>query len=348
MLGRTASASEGPRAGSLRAGSPRSESPRAGSSGDGLVQQRSAPAQLIAVGSGKGGVGKSFLVSNLGALLARDGFRTVVVDADLEGANLHTWLGLPQPHRSLADFVARREEDVEKLLIDTATPNLQLIAATHGNLVSPQPGHARRVQLARALRQLDADFVILDLGAGTQAAVIDYFMVADAGVVVVAPEPTSVENAYSFIRAAFYRRLHLAMISHEMRKVVATAMDQRNERGIRTPLDLLREIRSADPEEGVRFSETVRAFQPRIVVNEARTAEDVRLGFSIASVCRKYFGIEAQYVGYVNYDPAARQSVRGRRSLVDTHPRSDAAVYLLRIARKLAALRAPTERSAAP
>jgi flagellar biosynthesis protein FlhG len=94
------------------------------------------------------------------------------------------------------------------------------------------------VRFVRALRTLPADFVFIDLGAGADATVMDYFMVCDDGVVVIAPEPTSVENAYAFMRAAFYRRLRLAMLSAEVRKVIALAMDERNERGIRTPLDL--------------------------------------------------------------------------------------------------------------
>jgi flagellar biosynthesis protein FlhG len=160
-------------------------------------------------------------------------------------------------------------------------------------------------------------------------------MIGENGVVVVAPEPTSVENAYSFIRAAFYRRLRLAMASHDMRKIVTLAMDQRNERGIRTPLDLLREIQNLDPTEGSRFVDTMRAFRPRLVINDVRTADDIKLGFSIQSVCRKYFGIDAEYLGYVNHDQAARQSVRLRRPLVDVNPHSDAAIYIARIARKL-------------
>ena len=50
----------------------------------------------------------------------------------------------------------------------------------------------------------------------------------------------------------------------------------------------------------------MRAFRPRIIVNEVRSAEDMRLGFSVRSVCRKYFAIEADYIGYVNHDEAAR------------------------------------------
>ena len=137
------------------------------------------------------------------------------------------------------------------------------------------------------------------------------------------------------MRAAFYRRLRLAMVSHDVRKIVTLAMDERNERGIRTPFDLLREVESIDRGEGGRFVETMRAFRPRVVINGVRTAEDIRLGFSVGSVCRKYFGIESEYLGYVNHDELVRQSVRARRPLVDSHPRSDAAIYIDRIARKL-------------
>jgi flagellar biosynthesis protein FlhG len=292
--------------------------------------------RVVPVGGGKGGVGKTFLVANLAVALARMNHRVVAVDADLEGANLHTCIGLPQPRVSLADYVAHREEDLGKLLLDSPIPNLRVIAATRGHLGSPQPGHARRVQLMRELRRLPADFVLVDLGAGTHPAVVDYFMVSDDGIVVIAPEPTSVENAYAFLRAAFYRRMRLAMGSHDVRSIVTLAMDERNERGIRTPLDLLREVQAIDSGEGRRFVETMRAFRPRIVINEVRTADDVKLGFSVLSVCRKYFGIESEYLGYVNHDEQVRRAVRARRPVVDSAPRSDAAVYIARVARKLA------------
>ena len=299
---------------------------------------RGAP-RLIPFGGGKGGVGKTFVAANLATTLAKAGHRVVAVDGDLEGANLHTALGVPRPRSSVAEYAAERVEDVEKLLEETPFPNLRLIAATRPNLASPQPSHALRIRFVRALRTLDADFVFLDLGAGADSTVMDYFMVCDDGVVVIAPEPTSVENAYAFMRAAFYRRLRLSMLSGEVRKVVGVAMDERNERGIRTPLDLLREVKAIDSEEAQRFVQVMRAFRPRVIVNDVRTAEDIRLGFAVRSVCRKYFAIDAEYLGYVNHDEGARASVRARRPLVDSDPRSDAAVYLARIARKLIAPR---------
>jgi len=295
-------------------------------------------ARLLAIGGGKGGVGKTFVTVNLATSLARLGKRVVVVDVDLEGANLHTCLGVQTPQRSLADFVSEREEDLGKLVVDTPIPNLRLIGATHGNLADAQPSHLRRVRLLRGLRQLDADIVMLDLGAGSHASVLDYFLVSDDGILVLQPEPTSVENAYTFLRAAFYRRMRLAMVGHGVRQLVTLAMDQRNERGIRTPLDLLREIEETDTDEARRFVETMRVFRPRVIVNGVRTAEDVKLGFAVSSVCRKYFGVEAEYLGYVNYDDEARQSVSMRRPIVDLRQDADVSIYLQRIARKLLGL----------
>ncbi len=302
----------------------------------GKRKKGTAPApRLIAVGGGKGGVGKTLLCANLSAALAKSGYRVVAIDTDLEGANLHTCLGISSPRVSLADFVAERESDLAKLVLETPIANLQMIAATYGNLASAQPGATRRIELLAGLRRLDCDVVFVDCGAGSHPATIDYFLVGDDGLLVLHPEPTSLENSYSFLRAAFYRRMQVAMKKHEVRDRIREAMDQRNQRGIRTPLDLLREVELMDPEEGKRFVATMRRFRPRIVVNEVTSAEDVKLGFAVRSVCRKFFGIDADYIGYINRDTAVREAILRRRLVLEERPKSDVAIYLQRIARKL-------------
>jgi flagellar biosynthesis protein FlhG len=280
-------------------------------------------------------VGKTLLCANLSVALARSGYRVVAIDTDLEGANLHTFLGIASPRVSLADFVAERESDLAKLAVETTIPSLRLIAATYGNLACAQPEPARRIGLLSGLRRLDCDVVLVDCGAGSHAATIDYFLVGDDGLLVLHPEPTSVENSYGFLRAAYYRRMQVAMKKHDVRDRIREAMDQRNQRGIRTPLDLLREVQSMDPQEGRRFVATMRRFRPRIVVNEVTSAEDVKLGFAVRSVCRKFFGIDADYIGYINRDAVVHKSVLRRRSVLEEHPHSDVAIYLNRIARKL-------------
>ena len=67
--------------------------------------------------------------------------------------------------------------------------------------------HAQKMRLLRHVQQLDVDYAILDLGAGTHSNVLDFFLVSDHGVLVLVPEPTAVENAYRFVKAAFWRRM---------------------------------------------------------------------------------------------------------------------------------------------
>ncbi len=291
--------------------------------------------RLVAVGSGKGGVGRSVVAANVATALADSGQRVIAVDTDLGSANLHTLLGVEHPREGLSDFVARREEDLRKLAIETPVANLRLVAGTGGHLDDAQPDNARRVRLIRDLRQLDADWVVLDLGAGVHPATLDYFLVADDALLILSPEPTCIESAYAFLRAAFYRRLWQSMVSQNLRDLVTDAMDPRNERGIQNPLDLLREVEAADPAEGARFLRTVDEFRPKIVINSARSADDIRLGFSVVTVCQRYFGANFKYLGYINYDEAVRRSVIAKVPLVHFAKEADAANYLTRIARKI-------------
>ncbi len=297
--------------------------------------------RMIALGGGKGGVGKTFLSANLAAVFASEGRRVVAVDTDLEGANLHTWLGVPRPPVSLADFAAGRELEPAKLLVPTPFPGLRVIAATGGHLGDPQPNGARRAELLLGLRRLDCDTVVVDCGAGSHASVIDYFLIGDDGVLVVHPEPTSIENAYAFLRAAFFRRMQLAMLSGAVRDRISECMDQRNERGIRSPHDLLHEVQAMDSGDAQRFVDAMRSLRPLIVVNEVASADDVKLGFSIRTICRRYFGLDAGSVGYVNRDESVRRALLEKRPVTEAEPRSDASVYVRRIAKKLEEGRRP-------
>jgi len=111
---------------------------------------------------------------------------------------------------------------------------------------------------------------------------------------------------------------------------------------------LLSEIERIDREEGRRFQEAARRFSPKLLVNRVRTAEEIKLGFSMRCVCRKYFGSAVEYLGYVNADPLVGVCVAQGRPVVEAHPRSDAAIYVRRIAQKLCAEAGFAPRQAEP
>lgn len=101
---------------------------------------------IWAVGGGKGGTGKSFLSSSMATCLALQGRRTILLDADLGGANQHNFFGLIRPRSSLTDFFERKQP-LKELLTHTGIANLQLITGSLGSLESESINYAQKQKL---------------------------------------------------------------------------------------------------------------------------------------------------------------------------------------------------------
>jgi flagellar biosynthesis protein FlhG len=291
--------------------------------------------QIWSVGGGKGGIGKSVLTAALGWQLARLGKRVVMVDADLGGANLHTCLGVPPPQRSLADFVMRRVERLEDAAVDTNFPRLRLISGAADLLTAANIKHQQKVRLLGRIRALEVDVVLIDVGAGTSFNILDFFLMSDVSLMVVVPEPTSVENGYRFIKSALFRRLRTACEEPAAREILDAAMDPANERGIRTPVELLRAVERECPEALPPLQKAIAEFHPRFVVNQVRGPADVAVGQQLVTACARHLGIRAGSAGYVHHDDAVWQAVRRRRLFAAEDPDCLAAQGVRQIARGL-------------
>jgi len=290
---------------------------------------------IIAVGGGKGGIGKSLVSANLGVHLALSGKRVVLVDADLGGANLHTCLGMVAPKLTLSDFVERRVSELSQVICPTPIERLGLISGALDVLQAANPKYTQKLRLLREVSRLDVDCVIIDLGGGTGFNILDFFLIADHGILTVVPEPTSIENAYRFIKAAYYRRLRTIEMSWNLRPFVEEAMSERSPGGLKTPADLVAYVERRDPEAGRRLREELERFPLKLVVNQTRTPEEQKLGFAVSDACRKYFGIPMQFLGSIPYDDAVWRSVRRRRPVMIDSPDSEASRSLRQVARAL-------------
>jgi len=291
--------------------------------------------QIWSVGGGKGGIGKSLIAASLGWQLARMGRRVVLVDADLGGANLHTCLGLPAPERTLADFIQRRVETIEEALAETGAPGLRLLSGAADLLSAANIKHVQKVRVLNRVRALDVDVVLIDIGAGTSYNILDFFLVSDVSILAVVPEPTSIENGYRFIKSALYRRLRAAAPHGGIRRYVESALDPKNDLGLRTPVDLVRRVEQEDPAAAAVLRREMSSFRPRFVVNEVRDERDVAIGHQLVAACSRHLGIEASYAGFVHYDDAVWRSVRRRRLFMADAPTSRAAEEIRQLTRGL-------------
>lgn len=291
--------------------------------------------EIIAVGGGKGGIGKSLVSANLGVHFASEGKRVILLDADLGGANLHTCLGIPAPQRTLSDFVNRKVDGLEDLVAKTNIEGLGLISGALDFLGAANPKYTQKLRLLREITRLDVDYVIIDLGGGTGFNILDFFLIAHHGILTIVPEPTSIENAYRFIKAAYYRKLKTAELEWNLRPIVEEAMGDRGSAGMRTPADLVRYVEQRDPEGGARLRAELAMFPLELVVNQCRTREEHQLGPAVSDACRKYFGIPMRFLGSIPYDDAVWQSVRRRRPVMVDKPDADASRSIRRIAASL-------------
>jgi flagellar biosynthesis protein FlhG len=291
--------------------------------------------QIWSVGGGKGGIGKSLLTASVGWQLARMGRRVVLLDADLGGANLHTCLGLPPSGRSLGDFIQKRVPTIEDVIVETGAPGLQLISGAADLLSAANIKYVQKLRVMHHVRSLDVDVVLIDLGAGTSFNILDFFLLSDVSILTVVPEPTSIENGYRFIKSALYRRLRALAKTELVRQLVDTALDPRNDEGIRTPLDLLARVEAHEREAADELRRGVASFQPRFVVNEVRDVSDVAIGHQLVAACGRHLGLRASYAGFVHHDDAVWQAVRRRRLFMADAPTSKAAEEIRQLTRAL-------------
>ncbi len=277
--------------------------------------------KIWAIGGGKGGVGKSLVTANLSICLSLLGYKVVAIDLDLGGANLHTCLGVPVPDSTLSDYVTKKVKDINELLTPTAIKNLFLISGAQDDLGIANLKHMQKTKILNHFEDIDADFLLLDLGAGTTFNTLDFFIAADKGILVSLPEPTSIENTYRFIKSVYYRKLKMAEEFLEISPLIDQAMNAKMSQNS-TPADLVTRVMSINPQMGQKLRQEITKLSPRLIINQIRTQADIDIGHSMRIICKKYFGIDLDYVGHLDYDATVWQSVKKRRPLLMEYPNS--------------------------
>jgi flagellar biosynthesis protein FlhG len=260
----------------------------------------------------------------------------VLLDADLGGANLHTFVGVERPRVTLGDLFEKRVPRVEDVVVETGIPNLGLVSGEGDPSWIANPRPAQKFRLLNQVQHLEVDYLVVDLGPGSGFNALDFFLVADVGVLVVVPEPTSVENAYRFVKSAFLRRLRRAGLERALS--LLHEGDHAFEGGIPSPFDLYMAARELDTTLAEKMLPELRNFRPRLIVNQARARTDAELGPGLSSAARRRLGVAFDYLGHIEHDDAVWLAVRKRRPLLVEQPESRAGKCLERITRQLLAL----------
>jgi flagellar biosynthesis protein FlhG len=292
--------------------------------------------RMLTIGGGKGGTGKSVIATNLAVALAEKGKDTVLIDNDLGGANLHTLLGIMSPPHSLSEFILGKKTSLEEIQVDTGIDHLRFISGAGDVPGIANIYYSRKLKLLRHLQKLEADYLILDLGAGISFNVLDFFSSADDGILVTTPELTSLMNTYTFLKGVMFRKLEKAFKEYpEIAELVKTAEAADNEERIGSVDALIERAREYDSDAESIFARNLSEFRPMLVVNRVRNPDESNALEVIEALARKYISIDVDNLGVVSEDPCVHDSISDMQPFMVRNPDSKAADCMRDIADKL-------------
>jgi len=174
------------------------------------------------------------------------------------------------------------------VLLPTRSDNLSLICGGSELIGLANLPYQRKEKLKRHINQLDADFILVDLGAGTAYNTLDFFVISNEGVIVCNPEPQAKIDAYAFIKNAVYRRFLQTFGRNTLLKDLIINFGNNGQRALKIR-DLVSLIRDEVPGYGDKAQELMDSFRPKLIMNKVRKRgqlEDANR-FIYLGACRK-------------------------------------------------------------
>lgn len=291
--------------------------------------------QILPIASGKGGVGKSLLSANLAIALGQAGKKVVLCDLDLGASNLHLAIGQNVKNRSIGTYLTDKTE-FKDIIEPTEYENVSFIAGD-----SQIPGltslkAAQKAKLLRNFRSIDADFLILDLGAGTHQIILDMFLQSPQGILITAPTVTATLDGYLFLKNCVFRLMYTTYkkgtAGHELLEQVRKNSQQMKSLYIPQITQALEKI---DPESTKLFKARMQQFCPRLVLNMIEDPKDAASASRIRNSCKQYLGLEIDYLGLMFRDQLQEKALSSRLPVIIYKPKSVLSQAIYRIAEKI-------------
>lgn len=293
--------------------------------------------RIIPIASGKGGVGKSLVSANLSIALAQAGRRVVLVDLDLGSSNLHLILGFNVHRNGLGAYLSGSKIKFDEIIHDTDYPNLRFIPGDAEIPGLANITYRQKTQLAKHLISIeDADYLILDLGAGTGANILDFFLLSGRGIVVTAPTLTATLNGYLFLKNAVFRLMWDSFKPKSQARALLESLKKDGASLQRAYIpEILERIAKADPASRSAFDMRMSRFSPRLVLNMVEDPKDAEKAQKIRRSCREYLGMDLEHLGIIYRDDLQDVALGSRIPIIRYKPQSILSQALYRIADKL-------------
>ena len=291
--------------------------------------------QIVPIASGKGGVGKSLLSANLAIALGQAGKKVVLADLDLGASNLHLQIGHNVKNSSIGTYLTDKTP-FQSIIEPTEYENVSFIAGD-----SQIPGltslkAAQKAKLVRNFHSIDADFLILDLGAGTHQIILDMFLQSPQGILVTSPTVTATLDGYLFIKNSVFRLMYTTFKKGTPGYSLLEELKKNSDKMKTLYIPkLVESLKVVDPVNTELFLSRMKQFRPRLVMNMIDDPKDADRAQRIRNSCSQYLGLELEYLGLMFRDQLQDKALASRLPVIVYKPYSVLSQAIYRIAEKV-------------
>ena len=292
---------------------------------------------IIPIAGGKGGIGKSIIAANVAIGLARMGHSVVAIDLDLGGSNLHSYLGLPNTLPSIGDYVKQKSKGLNEFLHPTWQENLRFLPGDGRTPFLANIPFSHKIKLIRSIKSIDADFVLVDLGAGSAFNTLDFFGMSASGILVAIPEQPALMGMMVFMKNMLFRLIERNLRENrEVCQLLHDIFSQPITAEKITVDELQRQVTQVHAESGSMVQEICRHYRPRVILNCAGSADDLvnRLE-PAARAIKKMLSVDIDHFGFIFADPNVSKAVDEGKPLIDYDPEGLAVFGLNVIAERI-------------
>jgi len=183
--------------------------------------------------------------------------------------------------------------------------------------------HAQKLRLVQNLRQLDCEFLILDLGSGSTFNTLDFYGMTRLGLLVATPEHTSIMNMLTFLKLFAFRIIERTVprnksVEKKMRDLYNRSLNE----GLLTIHNLLNEISTIDNEYAEKAKQNWSLYRPRIVFNKCESPDDLELIKDLQNTLDENLMLHVDFFGCLFLDSAVTKTFSERKPLNESNPSS--------------------------
>ena len=301
-----------------------------------MILNENVARKVIPIAGGKGGVGKSILAVNLALSMAISGKKTILIDLDLGGSNIHTLLGIRNNNPGIGNYLSSRKCNISDLICETEWENLNFIP---GDVLVYGMGELQKSAKSRIISDImniEADYILVDLGGGNNFTVIDFFLISNSGLIVTTPQTTSIMNAYSFLKNYVFRFLQRAFATNKkVSSYIKRILKERRPGNRMNVIEMVSAISKIDNAAGEKLESYLEVLQPRLILNKVNKLDEVAMGEGLRDLCEQNLAIKLECLGTIMTNPIVDLSVNIQRPFILDHPNEIIGQEIHRVSQKI-------------